>query len=91
MVCQGYKAPDYIDPKFLDPKYAFEDIDQKKGGIDGNEADPNNQINSLKALMQKKKPNRMGYDTSVTLMHKKCDFSDFLESADPYEFLTKFS
>jgi len=23
MVCQGFKAPDYIDPKFLDPKYAF--------------------------------------------------------------------
>lgn len=39
MVCMGYKAPDYIDPKFLDPKYAFEDIDKSKGGMDGNEPD----------------------------------------------------
>ena len=27
MVCLGYKAPEYIDPKLLDPKFAFEDVD----------------------------------------------------------------
>lgn len=26
MVCQGYKAPDFIDPKLLDPKFALEDV-----------------------------------------------------------------
>jgi AdoMet-dependent rRNA methyltransferase SPB1 len=36
MVCLGYKAPDYIDPKFLDPKHVFEDIENSKGGVDGN-------------------------------------------------------
>lgn len=39
MVCQGYKAPEHIDPKLLDPKYAFEDIDAMLGGVDGNAAE----------------------------------------------------
>lgn len=27
VVCKGFLAPSSIDPKFLDPKYAFEDVD----------------------------------------------------------------
>lgn len=62
MVCLGYKAPDHIDPKFLDPKYAFEDIDVSKGGLDGNEPDAAAKITSLKKLLEKKKkPNRQGF------------------------------
>lgn len=91
MVCIGYKAPDFIDPKFLDPKYAFEDVDKAKGGLDGNEQDTNNQVNSLKMLLKVKRPNRMGYNVESQVLNQVCDFSDFLESADPFEFLTKFS
>ncbi len=29
IVCQGFKAPDTIDPKFLDPKFAFEEIEDE--------------------------------------------------------------
>jgi AdoMet-dependent rRNA methyltransferase SPB1 len=29
VVCQGFKAPDTIDPKFLDPKYAFEEVEEE--------------------------------------------------------------
>ena len=45
MVCQGYKAPDSIDPKLLDPKYALEEVDE---GGDGN---ANDKITSLKKLV----------------------------------------
>ena len=27
-MCLGYKAPDTIDPKLLDPKYAFEEVEE---------------------------------------------------------------
>lgn len=82
MVCLGYKAPDSIDPKFLDPKYAFEDIEGVKGtgesGIDASQ-----KITSLKRLLDKKKVNRSGYDEEATaknLLYKETDFIDFLES-----------
>ena len=29
VVCQGYYAPDTLDPKFTDPKYIFKDVDDK--------------------------------------------------------------
>lgn len=91
MVCLGYKAPDYIDPKFLDPKFAFEDIDRSKGGIDGNEKDESKTASSLKQLLNRKRPNRSGYDTDKvgTVVHETVDLSDFLDSVDPFEFLTK--
>lgn len=54
MVCQGYKAPDSIDPKLLDPKYALEEVEQDNG--------PNGEkISSLKKLLTPKR-NRSGYD-----------------------------
>jgi len=91
MVCMGYKAPEYIDPKFLDPKYAFEDIDGAKGGLDGNSIEQTTKVSSLKKLLATKRANRSGYaDDKVALLYEKTDFIDFLESADPFEFLSKF-
>jgi len=53
MVCTGYKAPDSIDPKLLDPKYALEEVDEDPAGN-------NDKITSLKKLLTQKK-NRSGY------------------------------
>ena len=44
MVCQGYKAPDSIDPRLLDPKFALEDVDQVDEGT-------GEKITSLKKLL----------------------------------------
>lgn len=92
MVCLGYKAPDYIDPKFLDPKFAFEDIEGVKGSGEAGE-DSTQKITSLKKLLDKKRVNRNGYDEEAiarNMLYVEADFMDFLESQDPYEYLTKF-
>jgi len=59
MVCQGYKAPDVIDPKLLDPKYALETVEEdqsKPGAMD--------KVTSLKKLLSTK-VNRSGYDDGI--------------------------
>jgi len=82
VVCQGYKAPDHIDPKFLDPKFAFEDIE--------GEDEEQEKITSLKKLVEEKKRNRSGYgDRSV--LYQEVDLSDFMESSDPYNYLATFN
>jgi len=47
VVCLGYKKPDQIDPKLLDPKHVFEDIDTL-------EEDSKKKINSLTKLLEAK-------------------------------------
>ena len=91
MVCMGYKAA-VIDERLLDPKYAFEDIKNVTG--DGGNLDASSQISSLKKLIDTKKKKAHGYadeDNDKNTLFNKADFSDFLSSADPYEFLTKFN
>ena len=58
MVCQGYKAPDIIDPKLLDPKFALEEVEEDNQGS-------TDKITSLKKLLMVKR-NRSGYDDNVT-------------------------
>jgi hypothetical protein len=73
-VCQGYKAPDQIDPKFLDPRFALEEVE--------NENDASKQITSLKKLLDKK-VNRSGYAEASTAMgthYNETDLFEFLES-----------
>ena len=52
VVCQGYKAPDKIDPRFLDPKYVFEELD----------IEPKNKIDLMKEPKKGKKEKAEGYE-----------------------------
>lgn len=53
VVCQYFKAPDKIDPKFFDPKHVFEEL----------EIESTSKINLLKETTKKeKKPRAEGYD-----------------------------
>jgi len=79
VVCIGYKAPDVIDPKFLDPKFVFEEIQE--------EEDLSKKITSIKKLMDTKKRSRGGYGDR-TILYEEADFSDFMTSQDPYEYLS---
>lgn len=48
MVCQGFKAPDFIDPKLLDPKFALEQVEDDNGTS-------TDKITSLKKLLTTKR------------------------------------
>jgi AdoMet-dependent rRNA methyltransferase SPB1 len=90
MVCLGYKAISF-DEKFLDPKYAFEDI---SGMVGSNELDPSQKISSLKKLIEIKKKKATGYDDELMergSLFQSADLMDFFKAIDPYEFLTKFN
>ena len=73
MVCQGYKAPDIIDPKLLDPKFALEEVEDDNTGTA-------EKITSLKKLLTNKE-NRSGYaDDTAQNMFNEVDLSEFLQS-----------
>lgn len=81
IVCLDYKKPDKIDPKFLDPKHVFEDIDEE-------EEDSSKKINSLKKLLEGKR-NRSGYDVDGSgAFYKELKLSEFMKSKDPYKLLS---
>ena len=83
MVCQGFKAPDIIDPKLLDPKYALEQVEDEN-------PESNDKVTSLKKLLKYKK-NRSGYETETNILYTETDLSEFLLSADPHEYLSSFN
>lgn len=65
VVCQGYKAPDKIDPKFLDPKYVFEELD----------IEPKNKIDLMKEPKKGKKEKAEGYEgIDVRKVYKSSEF-----------------
>jgi AdoMet-dependent rRNA methyltransferase SPB1 len=71
MVCQGYKAPDIIDPKLLDPKFALEEVEEDNVGS-------TEKITSLKRLLTSK-VNRSGYaDDATQNIFNVVDLSEFL-------------
>ncbi|KAK6190612.1 hypothetical protein SNE40_002440 [Patella caerulea] len=79
VVCQGYLAPDKLDPKFFDAKYVFKEIEEEKKA-------------SLDLIHpEKKKRNREGYrDGDHTLFHS-LKVSQFFEAENYLERLADAS
>jgi len=77
VVCQGYKAPSYIDSKLLDPKHALKQLEDE-------EEMKMNAIKSIKAMFDGK-VNRGGYSANQLFQQKS--FKDFVECQNPYQFL----
>lgn len=73
MVCSGYKAPDIIDPKLLDPKYALETVDEEV-------AEDGVKITSLKKLLTVKKKHRDGYKDGIHQLYAECELMEFIHS-----------
>lgn len=75
VVCQGYKAPTKIDPRFLDPKYVFEEL----------EIESSKKIDLLKEPKSDKKAKALGYD-SVDV-RKIYTASEFLQADNALDIL----
>lgn len=75
-VCRGYKAPKHLDPKFLDPHYAFMDV---QGKSESNEAKVFNP--------EKKKRKREGYEEDDWTQFHEAPASEFIQTQDPISML----
>ncbi|KAF2669865.1 AdoMet-dependent rRNA methyltransferase spb1 [Microthyrium microscopicum] len=76
VVCRGYKAPKKLDPKFLDPKSVFADLQ---------EATPNNEAKVFNP--EKKKRKREGYEEGDWTQFKEVPASEFIQTSDPIAML----
>jgi AdoMet-dependent rRNA methyltransferase SPB1 len=76
VVCRGFKAPKRIDPKFLDPRHVFADVQ---------EATPNNEAKVFNP--EKKKRKREGYEEGEYTQHKEILATDFIHTTDPIAIL----
>ncbi|CAB4487938.1 hypothetical protein RhiirA1_425499 [Rhizophagus irregularis] len=76
VVCRDFLAPKKIDPKLLDPRSVFQEVDI--GTI-------NKSVNVLHP--EKKKRRREGYDDGDYTLFKAASVLDFIQSNDPIRFL----
>jgi len=79
VVCQGYLAPDKIDPKFLDPKNVFSEVE----GLE--EKQHKDIVNPEK----KNKKNREGYEDGITALYKEAKASDFIMGKESVQILNE--
>ncbi|KAM4824344.1 pre-rRNA 2'-O-ribose RNA methyltransferase FTSJ3 [Urocitellus parryii] len=77
VVCQGFLAPDKVDSKFFDPKFAFKEVEV--------------QAKTVTELVSKKKPKAEGYAEGDLTLYHRTSVTDFLRAANPVDFLSKAS
>ncbi|CAE6378114.1 unnamed protein product [Rhizoctonia solani] len=89
VVCQGYLAPQHIDPKFLDPKHVFKDvttlppIPSTSSKFSFSSAQPGSKAHNNVFQPEKKRRARDGYaDGDYTLFHA-VGASELVHSHDP--------
>ena len=68
VVCLGYKAPEKIDPKFLDARHVFSEVEP----IESSKKD------ELINPERKKKAPAEGYETGQTLLYNKVPFIHYV-------------
>ena len=76
VVCRGFKAPKRLDPKFLDARHVFAEVQ---------EPTPNNEAKVFNP--EKKKRKREGYEEGDYTQHKEVPVSEFIQTTDPIAIL----
>ncbi|KAK4554434.1 AdoMet-dependent rRNA methyltransferase spb1 [Recurvomyces mirabilis] len=75
-VCRGYKAPKHMDPRFLDSKYAFAEVEEAAVNMEARVFNP-----------EKKKRKRDGYEEGDYTQFKEVPASEFVQTPDPIKML----
>ena len=84
VVCREFLAPKAIDPKFLDPKHVFKDLEASVSldkGVTVNDA----QANVFQP--DKKRRHRQGYADNDYTLFKQIGVAEFIRSSDPIAIL----
>ena len=76
VVCQGYKAPKRVDPKFLDPRSVFAEL---------SDPTPNNEAKVFNPEVKKRK--RDGYEDGNMTQFREVPASEFIQTTDPIAIL----
>lgn len=80
VVCQGFKAPKHIDPKFLDAKHVFAELQDPT---------PNNEAKVFNP--DKKKRKREGYEEGDYTQFKEIPVTEFINTTDPIAILGSYN
>lgn len=80
VVCRGFKAPQKLDPKFLDPRSVFEEL-----------PDPTPNAEAKVFHPEKRKRQREGYEDGDYTFYKEVSAMTFVESQDPIQLLSSTS
>ncbi|KAI8092480.1 Spb1 C-terminal domain-containing protein [Halteromyces radiatus] len=80
VVCRDFIAPKKLDPRFLDPKAVFSELDTKES---------NKMIDIFKP--EKKKRQREGYEDGNYTLHKTADVMEFIKAEDPIAVLGSYN
>ncbi|CAO1634023.1 unnamed protein product [Parajaminaea phylloscopi] len=107
VVCQEFKAPRRIDPKFLDPQHVFKDLDPvaatAAGGPGGAEGGPgavaDDAMKGTSAANvhanvfepEKKRRKREGYEEGNYTLHKSIAAHEFVSGADAVSMLGTYN
>lgn len=75
-VCRGFKAPKHIDPRFLDPKHAFAEVESTAVNNEAKVFNP-----------EKKKRKREGYEEGDWTQFHEAPASEFIQTQDPIQML----
>lgn len=92
-MCKDFKAPDRIDPRLLDPKYVFKEVEELSGTATGIAGGGGKGIDIFnKKNVTERQRQRDGYDDKLgPLLTRRCSVAEFVRVLDPVRALADYS
>lgn len=90
VICSGFKAPKAIDPRLLDPKFVFKDVEVEELNEKRKREDQSKLLNSLFAANRQRRF-RDGYEDGNYTLHKSESVYRFLTTNEPVSMLADCS